>query len=129
MTITYTGDRSQMQKGANDTATCLGELENQLRALTNVQDLLRAAVKSDHTGHAIDSALGNAWTKGKALAGTLEQIVEQLAQSGVHVETQDLDGKARMLASDAMSGVNHGDAPSVGGWTGKIDTSALNSLT
>ncbi|MGF6887639.1 hypothetical protein ABIA39_006256 [Nocardia sp. GAS34] len=125
-TITYTGDPQLLQKGANDTASCLGELESQLRALSNVQDLLQAAVQSDHTGQKIYSALGNAWTQGKSLAGTLEQISEGLARSGVQVDAEDLQGAAKIAAQQATG---DGSGADLGNWSGKINTADLNSLT
>ena len=125
MSITYTGDPTRLQKGANDTAACLGELESQLRALSNVQDALQSAVQSQHTGQSIYNALGNAWHKGKTLAGTLQNIIDQLQKSGVHVDTQDLSGKAQIDAKQALIG---GDGATVGSWagaSGKIDASSL----
>jgi hypothetical protein len=121
MAITYTGDPSRLQKGAQDTASCLGELDSQLRALQNVQDELHAAVVSQHTGAAIYTTLGNAWTQGKSLAGTLQQIVDQLQQSGVHVDTQDLEGKAKL---DAVQGLTAGDSTNLGDWSNSAAATA-----
>ncbi|WP_331723063.1 hypothetical protein [Nocardia sp. NBC_00511] len=100
----YTGDPARLQSSANSTTQCLNELENQLTALSNVQDDLHQAVVSAGTGAAIYNTLGDAWQKGKALAGTLGDIVTQLSQTGVRVDAQDIENASHVNSS-------------VGGWS------------
>jgi hypothetical protein len=124
MAITYTGDPSRVQTAANNTAACHGELETQLRSLAHHQEWLQAAVQSQHTGTAIYNALGNAWTQGKALSGTLQNITDALSQSGVNVDVQDLEGAAKLNAMHAMAP----GAGDVGTWQGgaaKINTNGI----
>lgn len=109
MSITYTGDPARLQSSADNTAACLGELESHLKALTNVQDELHAAVVSSGAGSAIYNSLGNAWQSGKSLAGTLQEIVTELKNTGVQVHSQDLEGAGRINAAlGADGGVDAG---------------------
>lgn len=121
-------DNDALQKAVADTAAANGELENHLRALSNVQDELAHAVVSQHTGQATYNALGDAFTKGKSLSATLQTIVDTLHQAGVKMDTSDLDGGAKILAHDGSDG--HTDT---GPWAGnaavahnlKVDVTAL----
>ncbi|MBF6175640.1 hypothetical protein [Nocardia blacklockiae] len=97
MAITYTGDPSQLQTGAKNTAGCLGELENHLRALTNLQDEFGTAVKSEATAPALRQAFIDAYTKGKALGGSLQNIIDALNTSGVQVSQADAEAQSAIV--------------------------------
>lgn len=98
MSIVFNGDPEVLRGTANHTAACLGELESHLKALMGVQDELYAAVVSRGTGSAIYRTLGEAHHSGTVLAGTLQQIVDELSQTGVSVDAQDLEGAGRVNA-------------------------------
>lgn len=125
MASTLTGDKAVLQSAANSTDSCLKRLEKELAGLSDVQHGLQAAVQSDHTGQRIYAALGNAFEQGKSLAGTMGSIIESLSQAGAHVDSGDLAGAER-IAHEVASGAA---TPEIGNWSGKIDTTALNSLT
>ncbi|MEV0032737.1 hypothetical protein [Nocardia sp. NPDC050793] len=122
MTIEYNGDPERLRGSANNTAACLGELESHLKALFMVQDDLHDAVQSKGTGVAIYNSLGDAHSKGKILAGTLQEIIDELNNTGVQVELQDLEGAGRV---NAALGNDH--AVDAGSWSessaAKINTS------
>ncbi|NNH73232.1 hypothetical protein HLB23_25810 [Nocardia uniformis] len=128
MTITYTGDPAALQSSANNTAACLGELESHLKALAATQDELHTAVVSQGAGNAIYNTLGNAHVRGLSLAGTLQQIVDGLSDTGVKVDLEDLEGAARVNAAMGDDGVVDGGA-GASSWTSagtavdsKVDT-------
>ncbi|SRR6266568_3465714 len=122
---TLTGDKAQLQSAANNTDTCLKELERELALLAEVQGHLQQAVQSDHTGQRIYAALGDAWEQGKSLAGTMGSIIESLSVAGAHIDSKDLEGAAQ-IASQVASGA---PTPEIGGWSGGINIGVLNSIT
>ncbi|KAA8881914.1 hypothetical protein F3087_40320 [Nocardia colli] len=122
--ITFTGDPHVMQASANSTAACHAELEGHLRALTGVQDGMQVALVSPGAGQAVNTALGNAYVAGKALSGSLQEIIDTLSQFGVTVDVQDTDAASRVHAAAGSAGIL-GDTGSVApSGTPAIDTSS-----
>ncbi|MFC3963069.1 WXG100 family type VII secretion target [Nocardia jiangsuensis] len=79
-----------IQASAGKTAAGLGELESHLKGLSGAQDELYAAVQGQ-TGDAIYQAMSQAYTSGKALAGTLQEIVDAMTAVGANFDAADLD--------------------------------------
>ncbi|MBU3066828.1 hypothetical protein KO481_35580 [Nocardia sp. NEAU-G5] len=125
MTQPLTGDKAQLQTAADKIHSCWLDLGSQLGELSYAQGGLQAAAQSDGIGQKIFSALGNAWEQGKALEGTMGDVMEALSNAGAHIDATDLAG-AEQLAREVASGAA---TPEMGNWSGKIDTSALSSLT
>ncbi|MFE4459536.1 hypothetical protein ACFROC_19450 [Nocardia tengchongensis] len=95
---------SQLNSTVNNTAGCLGELDNHLKALAWVQDELHAAVVSQHTGQAIYQTLGDAHQKGKSLGGALQQLIDTLKLAGASMDASDLDSAGKVLAGQVADG-------------------------
>lgn len=97
-------EAAQLNSTVNNTAGCLGELDNHLKALAWVQDELHGAVVSQHTGQAIYQTLGDAHVKGKNLAGTLQRLIDELKNAGATMDASDLDGAGKVLAGQVADG-------------------------
>ncbi|MEV6072977.1 hypothetical protein AB0L82_41075 [Nocardia sp. NPDC052001] len=97
------GDPVKVQESANNTWKAHEELENDLGALFNVSDELRASLDSKGAGIAANEALTDALQKGKSLDQLLVQIVEQMKSTGVKVDESDnwAQSKIRAVADGA----------------------------
>lgn len=114
-------DPDQVKTSAANTAACLGELEGHLNGMSNAQDEMQVAVKGQ-TGAAIYKTMGEAYSKGKALAGTLNEIVVALKEHGVKIDASDLDAAGQVAAAQG----GDGSVDSGSGWSNssesKLDT-------
>ncbi|WP_227983732.1 hypothetical protein [Nocardia spumae] len=122
------GTSDDWNTGATKTALSLGELENQLRTLDATRLGLNTAVKSQHTGTAIDNTLNDLHISGKNLATELQRILDNLKQRGGKVDTDDLDAAQKVLAGDGNDGSINATDGSGGAFashqmSGKINTS------
>lgn len=121
------GTSDDWNTGATKTALSLGELENQLRTLDATRLGLNTAVKSQHTGTAIDNTLNDLHISGKNLANELQRILTEIQKRGGKVDMDDLDAAQKVLAGDGQNGLNltegSGGAFTSTGMSGKINTS------
>ncbi|WP_063001786.1 hypothetical protein [Nocardia mikamii] len=122
------GTSDDWNTGATKTALALGELENQLRTLDATRLGLNTAVKSQHTGTAIDNTLNDLHISGKNLATELQRILSEIQKRGGKVDMDDLDAAQKVLAADGSDGhVNategSGGAFAASQMSGKINTS------
>ncbi|WP_306355961.1 MULTISPECIES: hypothetical protein [unclassified Nocardia] len=113
-----------LTNNATHAAACLGELEGNLKTLASSQDELHTAVVSAGAGQAIYNTLGNAHAAGVKLAGTLQQIIDALTDSGGKIEMADLDAQARVYAAAGADGILDGGT-AAGTWT--VADTAVNS--
>jgi len=91
-------------KSCQQNATaCLGELESHLNGMSGAQDELYAAVKGQ-TGNAIYQAMGRAYESGKSLAGTLQQICDEMGITSANLDSFDLEGASRIHAEAGADG-------------------------
>jgi hypothetical protein len=115
-------DPAKLQVGATNTAASLGELESHLSGLSNAQDELAVAVRGA-TGTAANQALINAYTAGKSLGGTLQEIIDALTDAGVKIDASDLDAAGQVHAKAGADG--HFDAGSGVAAASKVNLSSL----
>lgn len=101
--MAFEGDHDKIQSAANNTAGCLGELENHLTALSNVQDELQIAVQGA-AGRAMYDSLSETYMKGKSLAGTLNDIIDMMKKTGISIQASDLEGVGKVLAAAGGDG-------------------------
>ncbi|WP_062988208.1 hypothetical protein [Nocardia anaemiae] len=85
-----------------------GNHEGYMKALLAVQNELQAAVKSPGGGVAIQQAMQNAWEKGNNLAQKLQDILNELLNTGVKVDASDMEAAAHVQHATAygLDGVN-----------------------
>ncbi|MEV6427521.1 hypothetical protein [Nocardia sp. NPDC051463] len=99
---------AKVQTAANNSTSCLGELESHLNGLSSAQDELEVAVRG-MTGTAIRETLTSAYQSGKSLAATLQEIVDALADSGVQIDAHDVNAAAEYKQFGADGSVSEGD--------------------
>ncbi|MEV6139379.1 hypothetical protein AB0L63_25675 [Nocardia sp. NPDC051990] len=96
MTTTYTGDPKVLNQTAVNAMACQGELEGYLRSWMSLRDEFASAVHGSQTGTQIQNTMDTAHTAGVKLARTLQEIIDTLKDTGVHIDATDLENAARM---------------------------------
>ncbi|MBF6149181.1 hypothetical protein ACFYU5_20745 [Nocardia aobensis] len=119
------GTSDDWNTAATKTALAAGELENQLRTLDATRHGLNTAVRSQHTGTAIDSTLADLHTSGTNLWRELDRIQTQIQKRGGQVDYDDLDAAQKVMAHDGSDGVLNATDGSGPASSGKISLSSL----
>ncbi|RDI54535.1 hypothetical protein [Nocardia mexicana] len=77
-----------------------GNHEGYLKALMGVKDELEAAVKSPGAGQAIQSTMQNAWTKGNALAVSLQGLLDIMMDTANKIDSKDMDNFLQLMRTE-----------------------------
>ncbi|MEU4345501.1 hypothetical protein AB0H00_30320 [Nocardia sp. NPDC023852] len=107
MATEYNGDPSVLISTAQNAMAVQTELEGYLRSWMSLKDDFAVAVQSDGTGKAIQSTMEIAHTSGVKMARTLQEIIDTLKDTGIKIDSQDLEGAARVQGAVSPSGVNN----------------------
>ncbi|MEU0546034.1 hypothetical protein ABZ319_39810 [Nocardia sp. NPDC005978] len=89
-----------------------GTHEGYLGALASVKEEFRVAASSAGAGDAAQSTLQNAHMAGVKLGRSLQEVIEVLVETGVRIDTSDMDAAAGIDNASAL------------GSNGKIDNSS-----
>lgn len=90
--MAYTGSQAELDTAAKDTLAHTEDVEARLTDLSGIRSQLSLSLRSAHAGNALNQQLGRAHDNGKALAATLNEIVDDLKNLGAAVSAQDQEG-------------------------------------
>ncbi|WP_280396312.1 hypothetical protein [Nocardia brasiliensis] len=105
----------KMAGSEGKTRECGAELANQLTNMVGVQSELAAVFSSPGAGTALQTALTDTGTAGRALNDKLIEIADNIARARLQIEQSDADARSQIGA--ALGG---GTVPA--GSSGKVDT-------
>ncbi|NKY59831.1 hypothetical protein [Nocardia flavorosea] len=125
MATAYFGDPADVIAAATEGYGLHGELEGYLSSWMGLKDDYQAAVNGNETGKQIQLTMQAAYDSGKRLAGTMQQILDTLKETGVKVDGMDLEMAAQIKFDDAIAANDLGSNTQSLGTNGKLDLNAF----
>lgn len=124
MAIAYEGTPDDVIAVAMDGYGLQGELEGYLRSWMSLRDDFAVFVSASATARAIQDTMDAAHQSGSKLAKSMQDILDLLKDTGVKVDSMDLESAAQLHYDGVTSGLGTGPAGTTieTGTNGSVDT-------